>query len=185
MQVLAGLSEVSLASSRKSTRKAEGRAILKASPCQWIDLEKVREDGNGCVNGSKFVVSKERGVSKQFDHQCKEVQKVKSLNCSNLGFETWCCEGEAPISICGRPYGACFRDKRWQVCSVCKLYGHHRRCQVQGNLLGKKGWKLMPRWWKGWRMWSWPPSVPPLWRQQRKVGSVFAFRVTVHKSSRR
>ena len=79
---------MSLASSRKSTRKAEGRAILKASPCQWIDLEKVREEGNGCVDGSKFVVSKERGVSKQFDHQCKEVNKVKSLKCSNLGFET-------------------------------------------------------------------------------------------------
>ena len=79
---------MSLASSSKSTRKAGGRAILKASPCQWIDLEKVREEGNGCVDGSKFVVSKERGVSMQFDHQCKEVQKVKSLNCSNLGFET-------------------------------------------------------------------------------------------------
>ena len=47
--------------------------------------------------------------------------------------------GKASISICGRPHGACFRDKRRQVCSVCKLYGHHRRCQVQGNLLGKKG----------------------------------------------
>ena len=58
---------MSLASSSKSTKKAEGRAILKASPCQWIDLEKVREDGNGCVDGSKFVVSKERGVSKQFN----------------------------------------------------------------------------------------------------------------------
>ena len=61
-QALAGLSEVSLADSRKSTRTSGGRAILKASPCQWIDLEKVREEGNGCVDGSKFVVSKERGV---------------------------------------------------------------------------------------------------------------------------
>ena len=87
-QALAGLSEVSLASSSKSTRKAGGRAILKASPCQWIDLEKVREEGNGCVDGSKFVVSKERGVSKQFEHQCKQVHKVKSLKCSSLGFET-------------------------------------------------------------------------------------------------
>ena len=59
-----GLSEVSLANSSKSTKKAGGRAILKASPCQWIDLEKVREEGSGCVDGSKFVVSKERGVSK-------------------------------------------------------------------------------------------------------------------------
>ena len=77
MQALAGLSDVSLARSSKSRRKAGGRAILKASPCQWIDLEKVREDGNGCVDGSKFVVSKDRGVSRQFNHQCKEVNKVK------------------------------------------------------------------------------------------------------------
>ena len=70
-QALAGLSEVSLADSRKSTRTSGGRAILKASPCQWIDLEKVREEGNGCVDGSKFVVSKERGVSNQFDLQCR------------------------------------------------------------------------------------------------------------------
>ena len=63
IQALVGLSDVSLADSSKSTRKAGGRAILKASPCQWIDLEKVREEGSGCVDGSKFVVSKERGVS--------------------------------------------------------------------------------------------------------------------------
>ena len=60
-QALAGLSEVSLESSIKSRRK--GRGILKASPCQWIDLEKVREEGSGCVDGAKFVVSKDRGVS--------------------------------------------------------------------------------------------------------------------------
>ena len=66
-QALAGLSEVSLANSRKSTRKDGGRAILKASPCQWIDLERVRDEGIGCIDGSKFVVSKERGVSKQFN----------------------------------------------------------------------------------------------------------------------
>jgi len=65
-KALAGLSEVSLADSSKSTRNAGGRAILKASPCQWIDLEKVREEGNGCVDGSKFVVSKERGVRRQY-----------------------------------------------------------------------------------------------------------------------
>jgi len=65
-KALVGLSDVSLADSSKSTRKAGGRAILKASPCQWIDLEKVREEGSGCVDGSKFVVSKERGVRRQY-----------------------------------------------------------------------------------------------------------------------
>merc|ERR1719341_3173909 len=65
-KALLGLSDVSLADSSKSTRKAGRRAILKASPCQWIDLERVREEGNGCVDGSKFVVSKERGVRRQY-----------------------------------------------------------------------------------------------------------------------
>lgn len=63
-KALAGLSEVSLESSMKSRRK--GRGILKASPCQWIDLEKVREEGSGCVDGAKFVVSKDRGVRRQY-----------------------------------------------------------------------------------------------------------------------
>ena len=70
---------MSLASSSKSTRKAGGRAILKASPCQWIDLEKVREEGNGCVDGSKFVVSKERGVSKQFEQLNTNVNRCIKL----------------------------------------------------------------------------------------------------------
>ena len=40
------------------------RSILKASSCNWIDLEKVRKEGSGCVDGSKFVLTKDRGVSK-------------------------------------------------------------------------------------------------------------------------
>ena len=47
----------------KNGRRAEKRSILKASSCNWIDLEKVREEGSGCVDGAKFVVSKDRGVS--------------------------------------------------------------------------------------------------------------------------
>ena len=63
-QALSGLSEVSLANSVKNGRRPGKRSILKASSCNWIDLEKVREEGTGCVDGSKFVLSKDRGVSK-------------------------------------------------------------------------------------------------------------------------
>ena len=63
-QALSGLSEVSLANSVKNRRRPGMRSILKASSCNWIDLEKVREEGSGCVDGSKFVLSKDRGVSK-------------------------------------------------------------------------------------------------------------------------
>ena len=63
-QALSGLSEVSLADSVKNGRRPGKRSILKASSCNWIDLEKVREEGSGCVDGSKFVLTKDRGVSK-------------------------------------------------------------------------------------------------------------------------
>ena len=63
-QALSGLSEVSLANSLRNVRRPGKRSILKASSCNWIDLEKVREEGSGCVDGSKFVLTKDRGVSK-------------------------------------------------------------------------------------------------------------------------
>ena len=36
---------------------------MKGSPCHWIDLDRVQEQGSGCVDGAKFVVSKDKGVS--------------------------------------------------------------------------------------------------------------------------
>jgi len=65
-KALSGLSEVSLANSVKNRRRPGMRSILKASSCNWIDLEKVREEGSGCVDGSKFVLSKDRGVRRQY-----------------------------------------------------------------------------------------------------------------------
>ena len=51
--------------------------MLKGSSCQFIDLESVLTEGSGCVDGTKFVVGQERGVS-----------SVQLLLCINMMFQT-------------------------------------------------------------------------------------------------
>jgi len=59
---LTGLSAVTLRNSLKS----QGQKRVKGSPCQWLDLDRVREEGSDCVDGAKFVVSKDKGVRRQY-----------------------------------------------------------------------------------------------------------------------
>ena len=63
-KAVTGLSSVTLRNSAKSGgRKLGGQNRLKGLPCEWIDLGRVQKDGLGCVNGTKFVVQTDKGVS--------------------------------------------------------------------------------------------------------------------------
>ena len=54
------LSSISLSSSVK--KKFHPRfQPYKGSNCEWIDLNKVLQDGDGCANGHKFVIKSHEG----------------------------------------------------------------------------------------------------------------------------
>ena len=38
------------------------RAPLVGSSCQWVDLARVHQEGNGCTDGTKFVLKPKSGV---------------------------------------------------------------------------------------------------------------------------
>ena len=54
------LSSISL--SRSVRKKFHPRfQLYKGSNCEWIDLNKVLQDGDGCANGHKFVIKPHKG----------------------------------------------------------------------------------------------------------------------------
>jgi len=62
---VSGLSSVSLSGSTRTVGGPNGRVLIGKS-CEWIEISKVRTNGQNCADGSKFVISKEKGTRKQF-----------------------------------------------------------------------------------------------------------------------
>ena len=63
-----GLASVSLAD---NPSKRQQRAPLLGSSCQWVDLARLRQEGEGCTDGTKFVLKLKpgvRGSQKQINH---------------------------------------------------------------------------------------------------------------------
>jgi len=61
-----GLSSISLSGSSRVVEGPIGRQKFIGKACEWIDINQVRTSGQGCADGSKFVISKEKGTRKQF-----------------------------------------------------------------------------------------------------------------------
>merc|ERR1719483_209456 len=61
-----GLSSISLSGSSRAVEALIGRQAFIGKACEWIDINQVRTSGQGCADGSKFVISKEKGTRKQF-----------------------------------------------------------------------------------------------------------------------
>ena len=62
---MAGLAGVSLSNSLKKSlgkRARRQRAPLVGDSCQWVDLARVRQEGDGCTDGTKFVLKPKPGV---------------------------------------------------------------------------------------------------------------------------
>merc|ERR1711892_712693 len=85
---LSGLSAVSLSGSITRLGHQAGRVFI-GKMCEWIDISKVRTSGQGCGDGSKFVITQEKGTRKQFlfvdgkDIIAFVKNKEKFANCSS------------------------------------------------------------------------------------------------------
>ena len=60
-----GLAGFSLSNSLKKTlgkKTRRQRTPMVGSSCQWVDLTMVRQEGEGCTDGTKFVLQPKPGV---------------------------------------------------------------------------------------------------------------------------
>ena len=65
MKVVDGLSSMSLMSSKvKSVYSSAKRRVYTGSDCEWIDLNKIK-DNTDCESGDKFVITNKPGVNRR------------------------------------------------------------------------------------------------------------------------
>lgn len=66
------------------------KRVLRGKTCQWIDFQKIRDAGESCRDGSKYVLQQDRGTRKQL--LCVDGKLIlafvkngdKFVNCSEM-----------------------------------------------------------------------------------------------------